>query len=123
MDDWLREAKSAPTAPLVGMYLFHNGVVRRTPRATVRHGQEAPPVAGMLLTCDEAALQAAIAQAKQLPGIYYVRVWINQGRLSVGDDLMYILLGGDTRPHTVEAMQTLLTQIKQTCLTEQELPE
>ena len=35
-DQWLREAKADPGAGLCGMYLFHNGVVRRTARAAVR---------------------------------------------------------------------------------------
>lgn len=38
MDQWLKEAKADPSAPNVGMYLTHNGTVRRTARATVRSG-------------------------------------------------------------------------------------
>ena len=39
MDAWLKEAKEQESAPQVGMYLFHNGVVRRSPKALVRGGQ------------------------------------------------------------------------------------
>ena len=45
MDQWLREAKADPRAGQVGMYLFHCGAVRETPRARVREGDlTAPPV-------------------------------------------------------------------------------
>ena len=51
---------------------------------------------------------------------YYVRVWLNEGELSVGDDIMYILIGGDIRPHTVDALQYLVGRIKTECVTETE---
>ena len=40
MDAWLREAKAHESAPLCGMYLTHNGTVRRTAKAKVRYGAE-----------------------------------------------------------------------------------
>ena len=36
LDQWITEAKKNPDAHKVGMYLFHNGVVRSTPKAEVR---------------------------------------------------------------------------------------
>ena len=36
MDAWLREAKQDPTAEKIGMYLVHNGTVRKSPKAQVR---------------------------------------------------------------------------------------
>ena len=36
MDEWLAEAKADASAPKIGMYLVHNGVVRQTARARVR---------------------------------------------------------------------------------------
>ena len=48
VDQWLREAKQDESAERCGMYLTHNGTVRRTSRAMVREGDEsAPPVVGM----------------------------------------------------------------------------
>ena len=38
MDQWLDEAKEDPQAAACGMYLFHNGVVRQSARASVRQG-------------------------------------------------------------------------------------
>ena len=40
INDWLKEAKEHPAAPNGGMYLVHNGVVRETAKAKVRHGEE-----------------------------------------------------------------------------------
>ena len=122
MDQWLREAKQHESAPRVGMYLSHNGVVRQSARARVRQGDEtAALVTGMLFSYDQARVDAAIADAYQLPGIYYIRVWLNEGELTVGDDIMYVLIGGDIRPHVVEALQYLVGRIKSECVTETEL--
>lgn len=123
MDAWLKEAKADPEANKVGMYLTHNGVVRQTPRVTVREGREAPAVQTMLFSYDATKVDAAIAEARALPGIFYVRVWLNEGELAVGDDIMFVLIGGDIRPHVVDALQTLVGRIKNECVREQELAE
>lgn len=121
MDAWLREAKAAPDADKVGMYLTHNGTVRATAKAQVREGREAAPVAAMLFDHDETKVSAAVEAARRMEGIYYVRAWLNQGRLQVGDDLMFVLIGGDIRPHVMDAMQFLVGRLKESCVTEQEL--
>ena len=122
MDAWLKEAKAHASAPKVGMYLTHNGIVRRDARAKVRQGKEnTPDVTGMDFDYDEAKVNAVIADTYQLPGIYYIRVWLNRGRLEVGDDIMYVLIGGDIRPRVVEALQYLVGRIKSECVIEKEL--
>ena len=48
IDSWLKEAKAEESASGCGMYLIHNGTVRRTARAAVREGaQDTLPVTGM----------------------------------------------------------------------------
>ena len=122
MDQWLREAKADPAAKNCGMFLVHNGTVRQTAKALVRQGAEDTlPVKGMDFSCDREKLAAAIDRAYQLPGIYYIRVWLNEGRLSLGDDIMFVLIGGDIRPHVVDALQYLVGRIKNECVTEKEL--
>lgn len=121
MDEWLREAKKDPSAEKIGMYLTHNGVVRATARALAREGDtSAAPVSGMVFSYDREKVEAAIADTYKLEGVYYVRAWLNEGKLSVGDDIMYILIGGDIRPHTVDALQYLVGRIKTGCVTETE---
>ena len=124
MDQWLKEAKAHESAPNIGMYLTHNGIVRQTARAKVREGaQDTRPVAGMLFSYDQEKVDAAIADTYQMDGIFYIRVWLNEGKLQVGDDIMYVLIGGDIRPHVVEALQSLVAKIKNECVIEKELEE
>lgn len=122
MDAWLQEAKQHAQAEKVGMYLTHNGVVRVSAKAAVREGKkDLPPVRGLRFSYDAQKVDAAVADTYQMPGIYYVRVWLNEGELKVGDDLMYVLIGGDIRPHTVDALQSLVGRIKNECVREEEI--
>ena len=121
MDAWLREAKQHESAPKIGMYLTHNGVVRRSAKAKVRFGDEsAADVSGMTFSYDRAMVDAVIADTYRMEGIYYIRVWLNEGELQVGDDIMYVLIGGDIRPHVVDALQYMVGRIKNECVTETE---
>ena len=122
LDDWLREEKARPDAPECGMYLFHNGVVRETAKAAVREGAEdTAPVRGMRFSYDAEKVEAAKKAVLAMPGIQYVRVWLNSGELQVGDDIMLVLVGGDIRPHVIDALQSLVGEIKQHCVTETEV--
>lgn len=122
MDAWLREAKAHESAPKIGMYLTHNGTVRQTAKALVRNGKEnTKPVTGMAFSYDAAKVEAVIADTYKLDGIFYIKVWLNEGHLELGDDIMYALIGGDIRPRVVEALQYLVGRIKNECVTETEL--
>lgn len=119
IEEWLREAKADPAASQIGMFLTHNGVVRQTPKAQVRQGlDDGSTVKGMEFYYDAEKVDAAIEEAYKLEGIYYIRAWLNEGQLEVGDDIMYILIGGDIRPHVVDALQFLVEKIKTECVTE-----
>lgn len=121
MDAWLKEAKAHESAPKVGMYLVHNGVVRRDAKAKVRQGAEnTADVTGMHFDYNESGVQAAIDDTYKMDGIYYIRTWLNRGELEVGDDIMYVLIGGDIRPHVIDALQYLVGRIKNEYVTEQE---
>ena len=129
-EEWLKEAKNDPSAALCGMYLIHNGVVRETPRAIARglesaetQSPAAPTVSGMIMSFDSAKLEAAVSEAKKMPGIHYVRAWVASGRLKVGDDIMQLLVGGDIRSNVLNALIALLTKIKTECVTEKEIIE
>ena len=122
VDAWLREAKAARDAGRIGMYLLHNGTVRETARAEVREGAKGlPPVRGLELSFDREKVDAAAADTLAMPGISYVRVWLNKGNLRPGDDMMYVLIGGDIRPRVVAALEFLVGRIKSECVTENEL--
>ena len=122
IDAWLKEAKAHASAPLCGMYLTHNGTVRQTAKAKVRYGAEdTQEVTGMLFSYDEEKVSAVVADAYKLDGIFYIRVWLNEGRLNTGDDIMYGLIGGDIRPRVVDALNYLVGRIKNECVVETEL--
>ena len=119
IDDWLKEAKADPAALQEGMFLVHNGIVRQTPKAKVRQGvDDGSLVKGMEFAYDAEKVEAAIAEAYQMDGIFHVKVWLNEGYLELGDDIMYVLIGGDIRPHVVDALQFLVGKIKSECVTE-----
>lgn len=121
IENWLREAKAHSSSADCGMYLVHNGVVRRTAKARVRGGDEqAAPVSGMLFSFDQDKVNAAVSEAMAMPGIAYVRVWLNEGELKVGDDIMLVLVGGDIRPHVIDCLQALVGRIKSECVSETE---
>lgn len=122
MDAWLKTAKQDESASKIGMYLVHNGIVRRSAKAKVRQGaQNTKPVTGLIFSYDQEKVDAAIAETYKMNGIYYLRVWLNEGQYTVGDDIMYVLVGGDIRPHVVDALQYLVGKIKSECVVETEL--
>lgn len=119
IDKWLKEAKADPAALQEGMFLVHNGIVRQTPKVKVRQGfDDGSSVKGMKFAYDAAKVDAAIAETYKMDGIFHVRVWLNEGNLKLGDDIMYVLIGGDIRPHVVDALQFLVGKIKSECVTE-----
>lgn len=128
MDAWLNKAKQDSNASMVGMYLTHNGIVRETPRAQVRATNAAEAAEGAALgkvaTIDFSyntdGLIEAVKAARKLPGVFYIRVWLNEGTLNVGDSIMYVLIGADIRPHAVDALQQLVGIIKNDLVVEHE---
>ena len=121
IDAWLREAKADPSAEKIGMYLTHNGTVRKSPKAQVRECvQNLGQVQGMYFSYDAEKVEKAVQEAYKLEGIYYIRTWLNEGELQVGDDIMYVLIGGDIRPRVVDALQFLVEKIKTECVIETE---
>lgn len=129
IDQWLKEAKADPDAAQVGMYLTHNGVVRITPKKQARATDEAQRQEAMALgdvrfvdfSYDEEGLRKAVEEARTWPGVHYVRVWLNEGRLSVGDSIMYVLIGADIRPNAIDALQRLVGHIKNDLVEEKEI--
>ena len=122
VEQWLRQAKASPEAADCGMFLIHNGTVRRSARARVREGaQDTLPVRGMYFSSDAELVAQAVERTRALPGVGTVRVWLNEGELSLGDDIMLVLVGGDIRPHVVDALQYLVGEIKSRCVRETEI--
>jgi len=113
-ETWLDEIKSGPHSARIGMYLMHNGVVRGTAR-------DGTPVTGMDLSYDAERLRTILSEIEARPGVVAVMVWINQGRLTIGDDIMRVLLAGDIRENVFGALQELVRLVKTECVKEWEI--
>jgi molybdopterin synthase catalytic subunit len=119
IDAWLKEAKADSIAAKIGMFLIHNGVVRQTPKAQVRQDvDDGSLVKGMEFSYDAAKVDQVVAETYKMEGIFYVKVWLNEGQLEVGDDIMLAFIGGDIRPRVIDALQFLVEKIKTECVTE-----
>ena len=114
IDDWVRDVKSQPGSAAIGMILAHQGIVRETSRS----GES---VTGMSLSADSKRFGEVLDEAGTWPGIFAVRGWVNEGELSVGDDIMRVVVAGDIREHVFEGLQRLVSLIKTEVLTESEL--
>jgi molybdopterin synthase catalytic subunit len=114
IDDWIRDVKARPGSAAIGMILAHQGVVRGTSRS-------GEPVHGMMLAADRDRLESALAEARTWPGVFAVRGWVNEGSLSVGDDIMKVLVAGDIRDNVFAALQRLVSLIKEDVLSESEV--
>ncbi len=122
MDAWLKEAKADPKAAQCGMFLTHNGVVRITPKQQVREGVEGlGEVAQVEFSYDAEGVAAAEKEALGWPGVYYVRTWLNEGALNVGDSIMYVMIGADIRPRCIDALNKLVGKIKNDLVVEKEI--
>ncbi len=121
-EEWLKEAKSSADAALIGMYLIHNGVVRETAKSEIYDPGSTPEkVRGMWFSADREKTEKAIKNALELKGVYYIKVWVAEGQLETGDDIMQVLIGADCRPNCLEALTFLVGTIKNECVIEKEL--
>jgi molybdopterin synthase catalytic subunit len=98
--------KKRPDYGSVGMILCHNGVVR----GTSRDGRK---VAGLRISADHDKLNRIIAEQKKRPGIIDILVHINENTdLSLGDDVMYLVVAGDIRENVISTLNDTLNAIK-----------
>jgi molybdopterin synthase catalytic subunit len=100
--------KRSPEYSKVGMILCHNGVVR----GTSRDGRK---VSGLKIEVDHTKLIRIINENKKRPGITEILVEIEENKeLSVGDDVMFIVVAGDIRDNVIPALDDTLNRIKTT---------
>ncbi len=122
IEKWMAEAKSHESAAKCGMYLLHNGTVRVSPKAKVREGIDTDKeVKSLLFSYDKELLDEIISDGYKLDGIYYIKAWLNEGELEAGEDIMYILVGGDIRPRVINGLDYIVGRIKNECVEETEI--
>jgi molybdopterin synthase catalytic subunit len=110
----MQDLKNHPGFDSVGMVLCHNGVVR----ATSRDGRK---VSGLKVAVDHQKLALILAEQQHMDGILDIRVEIAENRdLSVGDDVMLLLVAGDIRENVIAVLTETLNLIKSTVTTKTE---
>ena len=114
IEQWFKDIKTRSDFKDLGMILVHNGMVR----ATSRDGK---PVRGMHLSYDRGKLSALLDELGRREGIVEVRAWINEGRLKIGDDIMYALVAGKFRTFVIPVLEELVSRIKKEIVSETEI--
>jgi molybdopterin synthase catalytic subunit len=104
----IADIRRRPDFRSVGMLLAHNGVVRETSR-------DGRSVRGLRVSVDHDRLQRILNEQRMRPGIVDIRVAIAADRdLSVGDDVMLLIVAGDIRENVIAVLTDTLNQIKTT---------
>jgi len=113
IEQWIREIKAGTNPEELGMILIHNGIVR----ASSKDGRR---VKGMRLTYDRERLKDVLADFEKRDGIADIRVWINEGNIKTGDDIMYVLVAGCFRTDVLPVFESLIARIKKKVVNEME---
>ena len=114
IEEWIAEVKRGSDFRELGMILIHNGVVRAT-------SKDGGIVRAMSLTYDKERLNDLVDEFGKKEGIFTIRAWINEGRLNVGDDIMYVLVAGRLRKYVLPILEELVERIKQEVVSEEEI--
>jgi len=106
LEQMIREIKDHPDFSRAGMVLAHNGIVR----ATSRDGR---PVTGLAVQVDHGKLKEILHKERSRPGILDIQVHIRENtKLTVGDDVMFLVVAGDIRENVIQVLSDTLNQIK-----------
>ena len=110
----IKTVKEHPGYPKMGMIASHLGVVR----GNSLNGRS---VTGIEVIFEEGAIHKTISDIEKMPGIVKVIIETNEGSLNVGDEIMAVVVGGDTREHVFPALMTAVDRIKTECSRKKEL--
>jgi molybdopterin synthase catalytic subunit len=106
LSEMIKKVKRHPAYHDAGMILCHNGVVR----ATSRDGK---PVKELIVKVNRSRLAEIIAEMKKRPGIIEVLAEVREGKLDVGDDVMFIVVAGDFRENVFPVLMDTVNTIKE----------
>jgi molybdopterin synthase catalytic subunit len=110
----IRTIKGHPDYPKMGMIASHLGIVR----GTSLNGKK---VTGVEVTFDKNGLAEIVREIKGMPGIVEVLLETTGGRLTVGEEIMAVVVGGDTREHVFPALLAAVDRVKAEATTKKEL--
>jgi molybdopterin synthase catalytic subunit len=101
----LEKIRMHPDAHKMGMIASHLGVVRGTSRDNRK-------VIGIEVTYDLKVINDIILDIKRLPGIVDVLIEVNDGHFDVGDEILFVAVGGDIRENVFNALIKTVDSIK-----------
>lgn len=105
LSEMIGRVKAHPDYHRVGMILCHNGVARGFSR-------DGSSVKELIVKADRKRLAEIVTEMKQRRGIVEVLVEIREGRLAVGDDVMFVVVAGDFRENVFPALMDTVEKIK-----------
>jgi molybdopterin synthase catalytic subunit len=115
-DKLLEKIRRHPEAHRIGMVASHLGIVR----GNSRDGRK---VKAVEVSYDADALNNIIMNIKAMPGIVDALVDVNAGFLNVGDEVMYLAVGGDIRENVFPALIKGVDMIKKDAAKKREIFE
>lgn len=110
----IEKIKNHENSGSIGMIASHLGIVR----SFSRNGRD---VDGVHVKYDMDELDDIIHEIKDMPGIVEVIVEINEGYLQVGDELMFVAVGGDIRENVFAALVEAVNLIKKSAASKEEI--
>jgi molybdopterin synthase catalytic subunit len=114
LNGMIERIKRNPHYPKMGMIASHLGVVRQTSLTGKK-------VQGIEVAFDEIVVQEIKQKISSMPGIFHVLIETSQGPLRVGDAIMAVVVGGDTREHVFPALIAAVEEIKEKASTKREI--
>ncbi len=105
MNKMIESLKARPDFHKMGMIASHLGVVR----GTSLNGQK---VTSIEISYDSNKLAEIASEIKAKAGIVEVLIETCDGLLNVGDDIMAVVVGGDTRENVFPALVDTVNRIK-----------
>lgn len=114
VQEWFEDVKKNLDFDKVGMILCHNGVVRGYSRSGKK-------VRSMELEVRRNLLGGLVSEMKRHAGIVEIKVWVNEGILNVGDDIMYVLVAGDIRENVFSTLKEIVFRVKKEIVVEKEI--
>jgi molybdopterin synthase catalytic subunit len=110
----IQTIKKHPDHPKMGMIASHLGVVRET-------SLDGRKVTGIEIESDRNIINNIVIEIKGMPGIIEVMVEVREGTLKIGDEIMAVAIGGDTREHVFPALASAVDRIKREGTTKKEI--
>lgn len=105
MSKMIESIKESPDYAKIGMIASHLGIVRG-------RSLDGKAVEGMEVAFDENEIIKIINDIKLMDGIVKVMIDTYPGNLKVGEEVMAVVVGGDTREHVFPALIEAVNRIK-----------